>query len=290
MEADTFSDADYKLFQGIVNAESVNIPRTELMQDVTEVDDEDDNFLEGVAEEEEEEDDMSAVSSEAGSVFSEAVQKQQEQQQAPRQKKTVPLTKLLDKTTYIPDDFKEIDITEENADPTVRREKQEILFQLLKKYPTESRGQWSMAVPLFELKYELKRREQHQAEVDQLIFMKELLKMFLHGVEVANRKFGPFLALDGWAESITRDMSRYDRPMKALYHKYFKRTRMNPMMELMWIIVGSAIMWHIQTKFTSRGPPQPTVHDIRPPPGEMPSSSASAPPGLNLGSILKLFS
>ena len=218
----------------------------------------------------------------------------------------VDIKNLFSKTAYIPEDFTHINVDEENNNPNTRREKQEILFQLLKKYPEESKGQWSMAVPLFELKYELDRREQYRAEQDQILFMKELMKMILKGIEVANKKFGPFLELDGWSNSITTDMSRYDRCMKALYHRYFKRKQMNPAMELVWLIVGSAIMWHLHSKFlggtqastnNTKVPPTQSfnnIHDIRPPPGterfpfDEPGPSTGAN-GINIGSILKLF-
>jgi hypothetical protein len=168
---------------------------------------------------------------------------------------------------------------------------------------------------LFELKYELDRREQFRAEQDQILFMKEVMKMILKGIEIANKKFGPFLELDGWASSITTDMSRYDRCMKALYHRYFKRKQMNPIMELLWLIVGSAIMWHLHSKFLggnkhaptaapaqSQAPPKNTnmfnnIHDIQPPPGTErfpfaepgPGTNSGGSGGINLGSILRLF-
>lgn len=53
---------------------------------------------------------------------------------------------------FRPEDFADIDVEKENATPLTRREKQEVLFQLIKSYPEESQGQWSMKVPLVELK------------------------------------------------------------------------------------------------------------------------------------------
>lgn len=232
---------------------------------------------------------------------------------------------LFNNTAYVPPDFN-IDIKAENNDPKTRREKQEILFQLLKTYPEESKGeQWTMRLPLFELKYELLRREQYREEQNQLQFMKEMLRIILTGAEIANKKFGPFLQLDGWANSVTRDMSRYDRAMKALYHRYFRKKQTNPIMELLWLIVGSAIMWHLSSRFLGNpsGSTSSTnnnnnnnnnnnssntmfnnVHDIKPPPGSssrFPFNQPGPPQGgdgggggggmggLNLGSILKLF-
>jgi len=207
-------------------------------------------------------------------------------------------------TEFIPEDFSDINVEEENRNPQIRRQKQEVLFQLLKTYPGESKGQWNMRMPLFELKYELLRREQFKEEQDQIAFMKEMMKMILTGLEMLNEKFGPFLELKGWSRSVTADMSRYDRCMKALYHRYFRKKQMNPVMEMLWLIVGSAIMWHIQSKFLGGAPkeaPKPNegqffnnVHDIKPPPDgpKFPFNSAGpaqGAPGINIASLLKLF-
>lgn len=223
----------------------------------------------------------------------------------PREEHKVPLRSLFEDTEYIPEDFTEIDVGAENADPRIRREKQEILFNLLKKYPQESKGQWNMKLPLFELKYEFQRRQQFETEQDQLRFMKEAMKLILSGIEVANNKFGPILNLDGWSTYITSDMSKYDRCLTALYHRYFRNKQMNPIMELLWLIVGSAAMWHIKSKFMMGGPPENKEareeseylnkqHDIRPPPtkgGKVPFDRPGAPKpdAFNLSSLLKLF-
>jgi hypothetical protein len=232
-------------------------------------------------------------------------QEQQQQQQQPREG-DVNWKQMFADTEFIPEDFSDINIDEENKNPQMRREKQEILFQLLKAYPAESKGQWNMKMPLFELKYELLRREQFKEELDQIAFMKEMMKMILTGVEMLNEKFGPFLQLKGWSKNVTADMSKYDRCMKALYHRYFRKKQMNPVMELLWLIVGSAIMWHIQSKFLG-GPPTETqqqkhqekffnnLHDIQPPPNDGPkfpfgsSGPGQGGPGINIASLLKLF-
>jgi hypothetical protein len=78
---------------------------------------------------------------------------------------------------------------------------------------------------------------------------------------------------------------------------------MNPTMELLWLIVGSAAMWHMKNKFLGGSSTEETsapkdkeffdnVHDIKPPPGgKVPFSR----PGngqmdsFNIGSLLKLF-
>lgn len=215
-------------------------------------------------------------------------------------------------TEFVPEDFTDVDVDAENRNPQIRREKQEVLFQLLKRFGSSSKGQWNMRLPLWELQYELKRQTDFVDEIQQLEFMKELLKLILVGVEVLNKKFGPYLELDGWAAYVTRDMSRFDRCLSALYLKYFRKAKMSPIMELCWLIVGSAAMWHIQIRFLGIKPdtqqtattpiPNPTHStsphhppDITPPPGLNGGRVPFANPGtqtpkFNLGDIIKLFS
>ena len=218
----------------------------------------------------------------------------------------IDVKRMFQDTQFVPAEFGDIDVGEENRNQSIRREKQEILFQLLKMYKEESRGQWTMQLPLFELKYELSRRQQFQEEQTKVDFMREMMKMILVGLEFLNKQFGPFLDLDGWSSHVTKDMSKYDRCLKLLYHRYFKKAQMNPIMELLWLLVGSAAMWHIQSKFMG-GPPRATpaptrpapapttffnnLADIQPPPGT--NATHQEPPksggGVNIGSLLKMF-
>lgn len=205
-----------------------------------------------------------------------------------------------------PEQFTDSDVKRENRDPNIRREKQEILFNLLRSYRDESRGQWTMSVPLFELRYELLRRQRHTEEQEQIYFMKQMMKLILRGIEVVNKKFGPFLELDGWSESVTQDMHRYDRALKALYHRYFKRKQSNPIIDILWLIGGSMLMFHLKNKFMGRRPMQPepsapnsdhikTAHDIQPPNINNESAAqesrkrSSKTEGIDIGSLLKLF-
>jgi hypothetical protein len=245
-------------------------------------------------------DKMKQYSKPAQSQFQPRMAPSKKQQPKETKKKAAPLHNLFRDTEFIPEDFGEVDVDAENKDPLIRREKQEILFTLLKMYSGESKGQWSIKMPLFELKYELMRREQFTQEQDQLAFMKDMMKMILTGIEVANETFGPILKLEGWASSVTADMSRYDRCLRALYLRYFRKKQVNPIMELLWLIVGSAAMWHLKSKFLGGSNPAPArdkdffnnVHDIKPPPGgKVPFGRAGggAKDSFNIGSILKMF-
>lgn len=190
---------------------------------------------------------------------------------------------------YDTNDFHDIDGQDENKNPTIRRQKQEILFQLLKEYPNEAKGQWTINVPLFELKYELKRRKTYETERDQIYFIKELLKMVIIGMEYGNKKLGNILELDGWAQSVTANMGQFDRCILALYRRYFKRKSMDPLVEFVWLLLGSMIMWHIQHKYlgASKTTGPSTNANISPPPSQF--SFNSAGPSTSTMDLSNLF-
>lgn len=201
-----------------------------------------------------------------------------------------PARRISDQAMYDPADL-DVD-QDENKNPDIRRQKQEILFQLLKEYPDEAKGQWNIHMPLFELKYELKRRQTYQTEKDQIHFMKQLLKMLLIGIEYGNKKLGPILELDGWSQSVTSDMSKFDRCMTALYRRYFKRKAMDPIVEFVWLLLGSMIMWHIQSKYLGGNPtpPKKSSPDIAPPPGQFSyNNSGPASSQMDLSSLFSMF-
>ena len=214
---------------------------------------------------------------------------------------------IFQQTAYNPADFADIDADKENKDPKIRREKQEVLFQLLKDYPDE-RMHWSLRMPLFELKYELHRRQQLREEQEQVELMKDLLKLVLSGIEFANAKiFNNILELKGWSSAVTQDMSRYDRCLRALYQRYFRRKRMNPVLELLWLVAGSAVMWHVQRRFLGQDPAAAAAGnasapagnfannfgDIRQPPHQRfpfdQPGPAAGMPSVNLSDVLGMF-
>jgi hypothetical protein len=184
-------------------------------------------------------------------------------------------------TEFKPEDFADVDVEKENTSPHTRREKQEVLFQLLKTYPDESQGQWSMSVPLMELKYEWSRREQFRQEQAQVDAMKAGLKMFLHAIEAINQKIKSPIHLKGWARSATHDMSQYERPLRGLYYMYLRKRQMSPIVELGWIIITSAVMWHLQS--VMGGKPRSELDEVHDIPAPAPKNK-----GFDIGSLAQL--
>jgi len=152
---------------------------------------------------------------------------------------------------------------------TLRLEKQGFLLEL---HALQSKGvkltrDFSMADSLNELEFELQKQTSMQNTTSAVQNMKDVLRLGLNGVELANAKLGPFLCIEGWAESITGDMKRFDAPLEKLYKRYWRKASMSPIMELGMIILGSLAMHHFKTKMFGR---------IASPPREEPAYRQSA--------------
>jgi hypothetical protein len=86
--------------------------------------------------------------------------------------------------------------------------------------------------------------------------MKRGLIFFTSGLEYMNRRFDPIGAkLDGWGESIMENIMDYDGIFERLSQKYSGTTKMEPEIELMFALGGSAFMFHLsQTMFKTSIP------------------------------------
>jgi hypothetical protein len=88
--------------------------------------------------------------------------------------------------------------------------------------------------------------------------MKNLLQMLFTGIEMGNARFGPWLELQGWSKTATRDMSKYDGPLTRIYQRIWRHGSINPFVELGMLVGGSMIMYHAQNKMLRPRPgPRP---------------------------------
>ena len=55
--------------------------------------------------------------------------------------------------------------------------------------------------------------------------------------------------LNGWSDSITSDMTRYNAPLERIYRRVWRKGgSINPFLELGFLIVSSMVMWHFKSK------------------------------------------
>ena len=106
---------------------------------------------------------------------------------------------------------------------------------------------FSMSSDYDEMKYEYDRLL-HQRKMDNSVKMqRRMLISFITGTEWLNGRFDPFdLKLDGWSESVHEGINEYDDVFEELYEKYQGSGDMAPELRVMFMVGGSAFMYHLQ--------------------------------------------
>jgi hypothetical protein len=73
-----------------------------------------------------------------------------------------------------------------------------------------------------------------------------MLMACITGVEFLNNRFDPFdVKLTGWSESIHENINDYNDVFEELHEKYHTKTKMAPELKLMFMVGGSAFMFHL---------------------------------------------
>ena len=135
-------------------------------------------------------------------------------------------------------------------------QKEWILNELLKM----GNSHYSINMPLQELEFYYARAKRQQDKESSVRFFKDVLCIGVNGIEMLS-KWTKIGRLDGWSNSITADMGRFDNALSALYDRYFKKGgTIHPIMELLFVLVSSMVVWHFKGSFL---PPPPSM---RPPP------------------------
>ncbi len=137
---------------------------------------------------------------------------------------------------------------EKNDYNSTRKKKQEILFKLEKMRRLGIQGikKFNMSSDLVEMEEELSRVK-HEREIESSIkFQRKCLMAFVTGSELLNNKFD-FLdfKLDGWSEQVHENIDEYNEVFEELHEKYKERAKMAPELKLLFMLGGSAFMYHV---------------------------------------------
>lgn len=95
----------------------------------------------------------------------------------------------------------------------------------------------------------------NQIETDNSIaFSRKMLMAFVSGVEFLNTSYDPFdIHLNGWSDNIMEGIDSYDDVFEELYDKYKDAATMAPELKLLFMVGGSAFMYHLSNKYIQRG-------------------------------------
>lgn len=136
-------------------------------------------------------------------------------------------------------------------------EKREMLYQFDR---LEKRGcvlprKFTISSSIEEMRAELERLRIDKEMEGSLKFQRKLLMTCVTGIEFLNSKFDPFdVRLDGWSDSIHDNLPEYDDVFEELHMKYRSKAQMAPEIKLMFMLVGSGVMFHM-TNSMFRPPP-----------------------------------
>lgn len=93
-------------------------------------------------------------------------------------------------------------------------------------------------------------RVKAEQEVDASIaFQRQILMTICTGLEFANKRFAYLdLELDGWSENMMDDIGKFDTVFEKLHKKHAGRMNIPPELQLVFMIGGSALTWHLVAK------------------------------------------
>ena len=128
-----------------------------------------------------------------------------------------------------------------------RQNKQYALIELSK---LESHGfvlsrKFTMNDDLAEMLYEIDSVKGLKESSNMVGYMRQGLGLGFRAVETLNKHAGPFLKIDGWSDSLSRDMTKFNSPLEKIYKQYLKKRTMNPFVEMAWIIALSLVTTHL---------------------------------------------
>lgn len=131
-------------------------------------------------------------------------------------------------------------------------------FQLLRGQGATSDMRMDSSVDVDSLRNEVKRMETELNSQKCVKFMRKSLIALVSFIEFANSRYDPLgLHLSGWSEHVMTTLGDYDSCFMRLYDKYrVHGTHVAPEAELLLLLGGSGMMFHITQAFVSQNVPK----------------------------------
>lgn len=112
---------------------------------------------------------------------------------------------------------------------------------------------FNMSSPLSEIKGEYQRIKKDVQIDGAVAYSRQALMFCASSLEMLNGRFDPVgVKLEGWSQSLHSELPGYDEVFEELYEKYHDSVQMIPEMKLMFMVGGSAMMFHIQKSFLEK--------------------------------------
>jgi len=130
----------------------------------------------------------------------------------------------------------------------IRRKKQEIIFKLekMRRLGVQGIKKFNMSNSVEDMETELERVKYERELESSVKFQRKCLMAFVTGGELLNNKFD-FLdfKLDGWSEQVHDGIDEYNEVFEELHEKYSTKVKMAPEIRLLFMLGGSAFMYHL---------------------------------------------
>ena len=135
--------------------------------------------------------------------------------------------------------------------------KQELLMTLqkLKLQGINPTREYTLNDNLADIRWEVQSHIMNRDTLQTVAMLKTVLRMVFFGIEIANRKLGGVLQLDGYARYQTQPdmLKRFESPLERLYRKYFGyRGTSPPEVELLMGIGVGILTYHFQGVISGR--------------------------------------
>jgi hypothetical protein len=138
-----------------------------------------------------------------------------------------------------------------------RKEREEILYQLekMRRLGVQGIKRFNMSSDLDEMRYELNRIKKERNVEASIKFQRNAMMTFVTGVEYATDYFGLFSGnMKGWSENVYESINDYDEVFEELHEKYAHRGTVAPEIRLLWMLGGSAFMYHLSNSMFKSAP------------------------------------
>lgn len=131
---------------------------------------------------------------------------------------------------------------------TIEEEKSHLVLKLqrLKSMGVNVPRVLGMQSDIRELRSEYARVKAQRDLDDSIRFQRKMLGGVVTALEFMNRRYDPFdFQLDGWSEHVNGSISDYDNVFERLHEKYKAKVSMAPEIELILMLAGSALTFHL---------------------------------------------